>query len=182
MDLVSWAEGEAQRRLEPLGRRWEHVRAVGARAREVAGILEPQDHELLVAAALLHDIGYDPELEDTGFHPIDGARWIASEGHPRLAGLVAHHSRALYEAEERGLREALDEFPDEASPVSDALAYCDLTTGPRGQRITAVERMRDMEQRYGAESLVSRAVRAASADLLAMVERTESRLQGAGTS
>ena len=178
MDLVSWAEEEARRRLEPLGSRWEHVRAVGARAREVAGVLEPQDREVLVAAALLHDIGYDANLKDTGFHPVDGARWLVSEGHARLAGLVAHHSRACYEAEERGLRAALDEFPDEASPVSDTLAYCDLTTGPRGQRITAVERIRDMQQRYGAESLVSRAVRAASADLLAMVERTERRLEG----
>jgi hypothetical protein len=68
---------------------------------------------------------------------------------------------------------------DEAAVVSDALTYCDLTTGPRGQRITATERIRDMQERYGAESLVSRAVRAASADLLAMVERTERRLEGA---
>ena len=139
-------------------------------------MLEPPDRDVLVAAALLHDIVYDPELVDAGFHPVDGARWLASEGHARLAGLVAHHSRSSYEADELGLRAALDEFRDEASPVSDTLAYCDLTTGPQGQRFTAVERIRDIEQRYGAESIVARAVRAASADLLAMVERTERRL------
>lgn len=176
MDLVAWAEGEARRRLEPLGARWKHAHAVGARARGVAVVCEPLDRDLLVAAALLHDVGYDPDLADTGFHPVDGARWLASEGHARLAALVAHHSRARFEAQELGLQTALDEFPDEASVVSDTLTYCDLTTGPAGERVTAGERIREIEQRYGAESVVVRALHAASADLLEAVERTERRL------
>ena len=59
--------------------------------------------ELLIAAAYLHDIGYAPELEDTGFHPLDGARWLRAQGQERLACLVAHHSGAWFEAEARGL-------------------------------------------------------------------------------
>ena len=34
----------------------------------------------LVAAAWLHDIGYAPELVETGFHPLDGARYLRREG------------------------------------------------------------------------------------------------------
>ena len=73
------------------------------------------DRALLVAAAYLHDIGYAPELEDTGFHPLDGARWLRAHGHERLAGLVAHHSGAV-RGGARGLADALAEFPDEPQP------------------------------------------------------------------
>jgi hypothetical protein len=48
--------------------------------------------------------GYVPSLEDTGCHQIHGARFLAREGYPkRLVALVAHHSAATCEAEERGL-------------------------------------------------------------------------------
>jgi hypothetical protein len=29
---------------------------------------------MLVAAAILHDVGYAPDLATTGFHPLDAAR------------------------------------------------------------------------------------------------------------
>ena len=59
---------------EELPRRWRHVRSVARRARWVAKKLSLSDD--LVAAAWLHDIGYAPELVDTGFHPLDGARYL----------------------------------------------------------------------------------------------------------
>jgi predicted hydrolase (HD superfamily) len=180
MDVVTWADGEARRRLGPLGARWTHSMAVAARAREVARVSEPDDRPVLVAAALLHDIGYDPQLVVTGFHPLDGARWLATQGHGRLAGLVAHHSRASFEADELGLRAALDEFADESSAVSDALTYCDLTTGDSGERVRVADRLSDIERRYGADSVVGRALTRASGSLLAAVERTEDRLSRAG--
>jgi hypothetical protein len=62
--------------------------------------------------------------------------------------------------------------------VSDALAYTDLTTGPRGERVTAVERLSEIERRYGSASLVARALESASDALFAMVARTEERLAG----
>jgi hypothetical protein len=53
--------------------------------------LGPDDREILVAAAWLHDIGYAPGLAETGFHPLDGARWLRTAGFgDRLAGLVAY--------------------------------------------------------------------------------------------
>ena len=138
MSLTSWAATNSERLLSPLGTRWSHVRQVGEQARRIAHVVPSTDRELLVAAAYLHDVGYAPELTQTGFHPIDGARWIRDNGPGgRLARLVAHHSCAIYEAQVRGLAEVLlSEFESEDSPTYDALVFCDLTTGPRGERLS----------------------------------------------
>jgi hypothetical protein len=90
--------------------------------------------------------------------------------------LVAHHTGARFEAKAHGLVDRLAAFQDEASAVSDALAYSDLTTGPAGERVTVAERLGEIERRYGRASLVVRALERASDALVAMVERTEHRL------
>ncbi|GAB3075783.1 hypothetical protein GCM10027186_34990 [Micromonospora schwarzwaldensis] len=107
------------------------MRAVGLKA-ERLGRLVGEDAQLLAAAGWLHDVGYAPAVADTGFHALDGARWLLRQGFPpRLAGLVAHHSCASYEAEVRGMKpDLMAEFPFEESPTSDALWYADMTTGP----------------------------------------------------
>jgi S-adenosyl methyltransferase/HD domain len=67
------------------------------------------NYALLEAAAWLHDIGYLPELAGTGLHALDGARYLRDVQHalPMLCRLVAHHSCAVIEAEERDLADAL---------------------------------------------------------------------------
>src|SRR5262249_22488671 len=154
--------------------------AVAARASEIADVCTPPDRPFLIAASLLHDVGYAPELALTGFHPLDGARWLRAEGEERLAGLVAFHTGACVEAAEVGLVREVDEFTDEGSAVSDALTYCDLTTGPEGERITVAARLGEIEERYGADSAVVRAHKRAAASVLAMVERTERLLAEVG--
>ena len=136
-----------QHLAEGLPRRFRHVQGVARQAERIAAVVGA-DGELLVAAAWLHDIGYAPELADAGFHPLDGARFLRRQGADgRLCGLVAHHSCAVIEAEMRGLAEdLLTEFPREESTVSDALTYCDLTTGPDGQRLTVEERLAGAER------------------------------------
>jgi hypothetical protein len=57
-----------------------------------------------------------PSWQQPAFIPFDGARWLATQGHQRLAGLVAHHTGARYEADELGLRSVLDEFLDRDVP------------------------------------------------------------------
>ena len=161
MELSAWADGHARRWLSPLGRRWKHAEAVASAARAVGTYLMPEDADVLVAAAYLHDIGYSPELAVTGFHPLDGARHLRALGYERLAGLVAHHTRAIHEARERGLEHELRAYEDEDSLVSAALAYCDLTTGPDGQRMTPEQRLADVEARYGKDSPVTIGMRAA---------------------
>ena len=158
--------------------RWAHVSAVAAKAERVAGILPAADRPTLVAAAWLHDIGYASALNQTGFHPIDGARWLRVQSFdPRVASLVAHHSYALIEADERGLSQQLvDEFPNEDSPTADALWYCDLTTGPHGQDFDVLDRLNEIRSRYGPEHIVTRFVDRAEPTLVAVVRRTEARL------
>ena len=96
------------------------------------------DAELLEAAAWLHDIGYLPELAATGLHGLDGARYLRDVQHaePVLCRLVAHHSCAVIEAEERGLADVLTrEFAPPPQPLADALTFCDMTTSPDGEHV-----------------------------------------------
>jgi len=134
--------------------------------------LPDEDADVLMAAAYLHDVGYAPELVTSGFHPLDGAQHLRSRGQDRLAGLVAHHTGARHEARLRGLEAALAEFEDERSAVSVALAYCDLTTGANGQRMTPDERLLDVERRHGECSVVTKGLRAAWPELMELVADT----------
>jgi HD superfamily phosphodiesterase len=151
---------------------------VAQRANEISTVVTIEDRPTLVAAAYLHDIGYAAELAKTGFHPLDGALWLRAQGLERLASLVAHHSGARFEAASRGYAECLADFSEEQSAVADALTYCDLTTGPNGERTNVASRLNEIEIRYGRESVVGRAINAAADTLQAAVMRTEARLAG----
>lgn len=60
MELVAWAEREARARLSrPLPRRWVHVQSVAAEASRIGTALG-DEARVLVAAAVLHDVGYAP--------------------------------------------------------------------------------------------------------------------------
>jgi hypothetical protein len=159
MNEADWAAELARKLLEvPLPRRWAHVQGVAAQARSLAPILG-DDADLLEAAAWLHDIGYSPELADTGFHPLDGARYLRDDQHAdaTLCGLVANHSCAIIEAEERGLVGELSrEFPPPPVMLNDALAYCDLTTTPDGRLVSVGNRISEIRERYGPDSIVTR--------------------------
>jgi putative nucleotidyltransferase with HDIG domain len=156
--LVNEARALAERELsESLPRRWRHVTAVAAKAARLAPLLPAEhDRHTLVAAAVLHDIGYAPSVAETGFHPLDGARRLRSiEFDSRVAALVAHHTNAVVEAELRGLdADLLAEFEQEDSPVTDLLWFCDLTTGPDGQAFSVHERIEEIRQRYEPSSVV----------------------------
>jgi HD domain len=163
---------------QPLPRRWAHVQGVANTARTLAPVLG-RNTDLMTAAALLHDIGYAPSLADTGFHPLDGARYLRDVEHadPMLCRLVAHHSCAIIEAEERGLADVLArEFKPAPRNLADALIYCDLTTGPDGQRMTIEERLADIRARYGTMDLVSRALARSVPELEAATSRVARKL------
>jgi hypothetical protein len=181
-DLVAWAAGLAGEKLAGvMPRRWAHVQGVGRRARVVAPLISMDDRKLLVGAALLHDIGYAPELVETGFHPLDGARYLRGVGGPdRLVNLVAHHSCATLEAELRGLSDELAKFEDEKTALRDALWWADMTTTPDGADTTVAERVAEIQTRYGPDDLVSCFIRRAWYELNAAAERTERRLEAVG--
>jgi len=167
----------ARRLLVGLRDRWEHSREVAARAQAVAAAVPDEDRRLLVDAAWLHDIGYSPEVARTGFHPLDGARYLMSMGASTdLVGAVAHHSCARFEAEERGLAGELESFPAPSESVMDALAYADMTTGPTGLGVSVEDRLAEILDRYGPDDPVHRAISKARVDLVTAVRRTEIRL------
>jgi hypothetical protein len=179
MSLTSWAAMSAELLLFPLGNRWHHVRQVAEQARQIAAAFPPGDQDLLISAAYLHDIGYAPELAVTGFHPLDGARWVrdSGPGNGRLARLVAHHSCAIYEARVRRLHDLLlAEFDPEESAVYDALVFCDMTTGPTGETVTFDDRIDEIRTRYGPAHEVTIALNSSYSCLAACCRRTLSRL------
>ena len=131
--VVDVARRLAHARLTPLPRRWAHTIGVAAAAQQLSRDLAPAGRVAVTAAAWLHDIGYAPTLVDTGFHPLDGARFLRHAGfHPVVVSLVAHHTGADSEAYERGLFAELGEFPYVLRPVLDVLTTADLTTSPDG--------------------------------------------------
>ncbi len=177
MALVRWARSHAEDLLVPLGARWLHVQAVAERARRVAGMLPEGDQNMLIAAAWLHDIGYAPMLAATGLHPLDGARHLEDLGvDRRLCCLVAHHSGAWFEAEERGLAAELGAFDQEHGPVMDALIYADMTTGPSGEPLDFEARIAEILGRYPPDHPVHRAISRSRLVLAAAVERTAQQL------
>ncbi|MFX0581061.1 HD domain-containing protein [Nocardia nepalensis] len=173
----SWAWQVAQNELaQVLPRRWAHTQGVARAAAEMA-YLRGEDSDLLVAAAILHDVGYAPRLAVSGFHPLDGARFLRDEhqADDRLVRLVANHTFALLEAEERGLREDLEEeFPVlDNQLLVDALTYCDITTTPDGTLTTASARIAEVVARYGPDTVVGRFIQRAEPEILATAARVE---------
>ena len=172
--LTAWAQSLARTLLaDALPRRWAHVQGVAARARSLAPAVGA-DAGLLEAAAWLHDIGYLPDLAETGLHGLDGARYLRDAGHagPMLCRLVAHHSCAVIEAEERGLAALLtSEFPPPPQHLADALTFSDMTTSPDGEHVHVHRRLAEIHDRYGAGHLVSRFISRATPQILEAVGR-----------
>jgi putative nucleotidyltransferase with HDIG domain len=164
-----------------LPRRWTHVAAVAAKAESVACALN-LPREQLVSAAWLHDVGYAPEIVQTGFHPLDGARFLRRNGVDEdVVQLVAHHSCATVEADERGLEhELLAEFPHAVTPLADALWFCDMTTGPDGEALAVAARLAEIRNRYGPDHVVTRFVDRAQGEIIAAAQRTSERLRESG--
>jgi putative nucleotidyltransferase with HDIG domain len=170
--------------LSGLGDRWRHTAAVARRAAELGATVHPADRDTLVAAAWLHDIGYSPALAGTGFHPLDGAVYLDRHGWPRrISALVAQHSGAEYLAGAHSLASghslaaALDRYPHERSPVSDALCYADQTVGPAGERLTLDARMAEMLDRHGPDSVQASVHHLREPYLRAVAHRVERRLR-----
>jgi putative nucleotidyltransferase with HDIG domain len=180
--VPSFADARALAELtlaEHLPDRWLHSQAVAREAVRLAALPEV-DREPLLAAAVLHDVGYSPVVARTGFHPLDGARFLRTRGYDRrVTALVAHHSAAAVEARLRG-RPGLEGFDDEASPTRDALWWCAAVRGPTGRPTTPDERWAEVRRRYGTDHVVTRFLDEAEPARRAAVDRTRARMTAAG--
>ena len=167
----------SERLLAPLGPRWRHVEGVARRAGTLSGLASTEDRVAVVAAAWLHDVGYAPTVAVTGLHPLDGARYLRNEGWPELVVcLVAHHTGAEVEAEERGLTQELAEFDRPPEPLLDLVTTADLTTSPDGDEVNAAQRLAEILRRYPPDDPVHRAVTRSTPSLLAAADRVSRRL------
>ena len=146
-----------------------HSLAVGRKAEIAAAGIAPALRADLTVAAVLHDIGYGHV--ETGFHPLDGARFLARQRFsPVVCNLVVHHSASTYEAEERGIGLAV--YADFAvyqdlSEAHAVLWWADMTTGPRGQEVTVEDRLDEICSRYGPGDVITRSIGRARPVLLA---------------
>jgi predicted HD phosphohydrolase len=124
----------AQILLDGQTERWRHTIGVARRAEDLAGTVDGEA-EILISAAWLHDIGYSPAVHDTGFHPLDGARYLDRHRWPmRLCALVAHHSGARFVAavlDSRRGRAGTAERASEASKHSGAVQAALEARSPR---------------------------------------------------
>lgn len=167
-DDESWASETASRLLESSSPRHAHTCGVVRQAASVCHLLAEPWRSALGEAAWLHDVGYSPPLVDTGFHPLDGARWLRAEGRsPEVCRLVAWHTRSRIEARLRGLEGILVTEFDAPPPAAQAtLTWADLTSSPTGERCSPATRIGEILRRYGPESLVHQATLANEAELL----------------
>lgn len=151
------AEALSVRLLATEGTRLAHVRTAGKVAERLSGLFPPEEHQLLVVSAILHDIGYAPALRQTGFHALDGALYLRDEGFsPRLARLVANHSHAWLTALDKDLHGVQQAFLPEHSLLADALAFVDMHSGTSGEIVDTGDRMTDIGARHNNASLQRR--------------------------
>ena len=137
--------------------RWRHVRGVAARAIAMSQSDDAEDP--VVSAAWLHDVGYAPVAQDSGLHALDGARYLMGVGaSPIVVSLVAFHTGAEFEAEERGLAGELATVPRPDQSLLDALILCDLTVSPAGDPVAVGPRLDEIVSRYPPGDPVHRAV------------------------
>ena len=178
--MLASPQDVATQLLGDVGTRLPHTRAVAEQASLVSHVLDSGWSGAIVDAAWLHDIGYSPTVSSSGFHPLDGARWLRAEGFAEgTCSLVAWHTGAIHEARERGLEDELRaEFAPPPASALDALTWADLTSSPTGNPISPEVRLTEILDRYESGSAVNRAIVAGWKELLESTERVEHLLEG----
>ena len=120
-----------------------------------------------------------PTLPRRACPALDGARYLrdVQDADAMLRRLVAHHSCAGIEAEERGLSDVLTlEFEPAPHILSRVLTFCDMTTGPDGELVPVERRLAQIHHRYGSGHLVSRSIQRATPMILRAVDQVSCQL------
>lgn len=179
--MTESAEQLTERLIKPLGERWEHTQAVVRQAHRLAEFFTPAEHDALLSASWLHDLGYAAAVAVTGFHPLDGARYLRGKVDAQVVSLVAYHSSAAAEARARRLDAELADFERPPARLASALCWCDMTSGPAGEVMTLAQRLADVRDRYGAGHVVTRSLRDAEPQLVQAIHDVEDLLSLAST-
>lgn len=177
--LVQDARILTERILAELPERLAHSQAVAARAQALAVTVPASAADTVISAAWLHDVGYARSLRDSGFHPLDGARFLRRQGWPEpVCALVAHHSGSRFVARVLGLDAPLEAFTFVEDAESDAVTVADNTAGPHGTIMTIEERLGDKASRHGPDSPNRRANPERDDYIRAAGRRVQARLTG----
>ena len=149
-------------------RRLHHVAGAARIARFVSRRLRMPQPEYLVSAAWIHDIGYAEPARRTGFHPVDGARYLEERGWPPLVvSLVAHHSHAHVTAPYYGADDELASITPPDPMAADVITFADVTSGVDGHGATLEERLADLRERQARNLRVPAEARERRYELLA---------------
>lgn len=129
-------------------RRLNHSAGAARAAAYAALSLRTVSADVVIAAAWLHDIGYAPDLVETGFHPVDGAAFLRDDGwDDQIVRLVAHHSFSRVTAAFYGADTALSRFAPVDGLICDVLTFADSVAGADGTGATMGERIDEIRQR-----------------------------------
>lgn len=110
-------------------------------------------------------------------HAVDGAIYLRSRHAPaEIVSLVAYHTGAEYEADERGLAHELAAFERPDQYLLDVLTLVDLSVGPTGEPMSVVTRFDEIFERYPSHHAVHRAVSRSRRYLEECVARAVDRL------
>jgi hypothetical protein len=129
------------------GRRLAHVLKVTEMVTKTVSTTPCLKHftNLATCAALLHDVGYLEALQDCGYHPIDGARFLSSLGAHDLAAFVICHSQAPEYSQLAGL----PNIPISCHPIAGIITFWDVRVDPDGKLVTYEERLKEIKTRHG---------------------------------
>jgi HD superfamily phosphodiesterase len=131
---------------------WLHAQGTARRAEEIAPVVSPLDRQALICAAWLHDVGNCAVAVRTGFHPVDGALYLAEAGWPsNVVALVAHHCEARITAAALEMGAELERFGREDGALNDALIYADMLVGQDGRRVSLRRRLDEIGSRHADE-------------------------------
>ncbi|MBI9112028.1 HAD-IIB family hydrolase [Maridesulfovibrio ferrireducens] len=136
--------------------RFAHMKQAARTAERIARQtgLNKKQADKLITAALFHDIGYSEKLGQTGFHPLDGAAFLAHVGaQEEVIEAVLWHSstqRDIYFYPE--IENIYKNFPDpsENNHTLKGVSYCDFRTSPVGQSFSFGQRISEFKKRPGA--------------------------------
>ena len=118
--------------------RWQHILSVARKAKNLALKLRPKDEQFaqdMFLLGMLHDIGYE-FCNDVCNHGAIGGKILERSKYKHWQE-VANHGNVT-----------IDNMSDELF----ILNYADMTTGSNGEDFSFDERLKDIADRYGADS------------------------------
>ncbi len=113
-------------------------------------------------AVELHDIGYSPRCVSTGFHPLDGALYLAATSQfsdTQLYAILMHSDAeelVKYQSETtQALFHDVLKTINKDNSILELVTLADGITDGKGKLVTPQERVADISKRYGEDNYIT---------------------------